>query len=695
MKELLALEREGKVTPEVISIVITHSGKQTAAIVECLRSGKLNMDNLNEALMLTRNSYSLNLINAKSLDDLSVAEMKQLRNIIAVKGSNLHSGKAAIEQTFRDTLCELDTPLMPKDLIARQRVLSQVVERLSTLTKVNKVSPEVSNRFAQNFGNVEKAFVNATGSIDDLANAGGVQLRYSRDAFKQNITAQISHLPKNEQTKILEKFGLIRVEDDILGGFPVLAQDVKGLSQTEIAINNEIGKFLFQNEVVLPKGFENYQRALDDIVEAFPEFMYTIGSKQHDTHYLGLAEHILKVFEQNMKNPLYKKLNAQERRILGVSTILHDLNKTEKMIDDIHPLISSQSTNAIMERFPNLSLNEKDRIINLVENHHWLTQVSDDAVYDFDTVQKLAYKFRSGNDFIMAKIFAESDLKGVNVTFWENFGSKINSPMSKAIEKEIETLQMNGKAIFTADITMKKALQNGGVKTVLGTGAEQTNNVVIKASQIGLDEMPVLYHAPATDDAFTMMMSGMGYGKEGVFSVTMGKNGRSAVFQKRPEFILFRRPNQNNVVYAALENGDTGANKDYSAMMKFAFENKGFSEFVCKDYATLTGKVLARETYGKLYREISSLENPHSIHSNKVVKDILGGQDEALAFEKAIINGNNKLVCQGDKTTTDFSELVAGDLRAGGMGTNRQPQDMSFSVRKLCEKYNLPIVVFD
>ena len=97
----------------------------------------------------------------------------------------------------------------------------------------------------------------------------------------------------------------------------------------------------------------------------------------------------------------------------------------------------------------------------------------------------------------------------------------------------------------------------------------------------------------------------------------------------------------------------------------------------------------------KLYREISSLENPNLIHSNRVVQNILGGQDEAMAFEKAIINQNNRYICQGDKTTTEISELVGGDFRAGGMGTNRQPQDMSFSVRKLCEKYNLPIVVFD
>lgn len=698
-KELLALEKQGKILPVNVLNIIDVSKYQSPQyidnLIKYIYCGKVNKSNLNQALMLNRNYYSLNLLNAKSLDDLSVVELKQLREIIACKGSNRNAMKARVEQTFRDTLCELDTPLMPKDINARKQVLSQVVERLSAFTKVNHVSPQVSSRFTQNFGNVEKAFMNATGSIDDLMKAGGVQLRYSRDAFKQNIMGQISHLPQAEQTRVLERFGLIKMSDDVLGGIPVHIQDTKGLSQAELAINNEINKFLFQNKVVLPKGFENYQMVLDDIVETFPEFMYTIGSKQHDTHYLGLSEHILKVFEQNMKNPLYKNLNAQERRILGVSTILHDLNKTEKIVDDIHPLISSQSTNAIMERFPHLSLNEKDRIINLVENHHWLTKIDDVDNFNMETVKDIAFKFRSGNDFTMAKIFAESDLKGVNAKFWKDYGGKINCPMTRAIEENIAQLQMNGKAIFTADVTMAKVLENGGTRMVLGTGAEQTNNVVVKASQMGLNEMPVLYHAPATDDAFEMMMSGMGYGREGVFSLTLGKNGRSAVFQKRPEFMLFRRPNMNNVTYISVENGSTGVNKAYHVLQKFAFEDIGFSEVCCKNYAEIIGKTMSRETYGKLYREISSLENPNLIHQNKVVQQILGGQDEAMAFEKAIIKTNNHYICQGDKTTVEFSEAVAGDLRAGGIGTNRQPQDMSFSVRKLCEKYNLPIVVFD
>ena len=76
----------------------------------------------------------------------------------------------------------------------------------------------------------------------------------------------------------------------------------------------------------------------------------------------------------------------------------------------------------------------------------------------------------------------------------------------------------------------------------------------------------------------------------------------------------------NNIVYTATSNGDTGVNKSYLMMKNMAYETIGFSSSVCDDYANLTGKVMSRETYGQLYREISSLENPNLIHSNSVVQ---------------------------------------------------------------------------
>ena len=43
----------------------------------------------------------------------------------------------------------------------------------------------------------------------------------------------------------------------------------------------------------------------------------------------------------------------------------------------------------------------------------------------------------------------------------------------------------------------------------------------------------------------------------------------------------------------------------------------------------------------------------------------------------------------------NFSEAIASDLQVGSIGTNRQPEEISYIVRKLCQDNNWPIVRFD
>ena len=162
---------------------------------------------------------------------------------------------------------------------------------------------------------------------------------------------------------------------------------------------------------------------------------------------------MLMAFQENVRNPLYKTLSFEERRMLGIATLLHDINKIEHTIDRQHPLISSQTVNAIVNRMGGLTNAEKNRIINFVENHHWLMQITNGKEFSPEIVDDIAYTFRKGNDFTMAKIFAESDLKAVNKDFFPAYGNKIQSNMVKAIENRITQIQSGGKLIYTTDIT--------------------------------------------------------------------------------------------------------------------------------------------------------------------------------------------------------------------------------------------------
>ena len=306
---------------------------------------------------------------------------------------------------------------------------------------INIVPQYVVTNFLNNWKQIFDVFNNPKLSIDSLVNKGGIQLKYSRQDFKTNIFSKINRLSTTEQTAVLAKFGLERKEADTLAGLPIRLETKQNLTPLEASVNNEIEKFYSQNQIILPNGFESFQGSLESICRTFPEFIFTIGAKQHHAHKNTLAEHMLKTLQENMKNPLYKTLNDSDKKVLSIATLLHDINKTEGHVDPEHPEASAKTATAIVKRMDGLTDIDKKRIVNFVKNHHWLMKVSNGCWYDSSKAEDIAHTFRYGNDFKMAKIFAESDLKAVNPFFYELYGSKINSPMTKAIEEKIAILQ--------------------------------------------------------------------------------------------------------------------------------------------------------------------------------------------------------------------------------------------------------------
>src|SRR5574344_2076939 len=702
LKTLLEYEAQGKIPAEKIASVLkmqqVTEPQKFNELMEAIESGKVNSKNINYAIDLTENYIPLKLLNAKSLDNLSKEELKSLNNILAEKGSNRNKAKALTEQSFRDKICELDTPILPKDKLKRSKLVSEISKKLTELTKVNTVSNSISSKFLADLETISDNIAKSKHSVQDLSKVGGVKLEYSRDAFKQNIFDTIKSLSDTEKERILEKFGLVQQAGNAMSGLPVYVKNTEGLTSIEKTINKEIGKFLYNNEVVLPKGFEEYQSSLDEICKTFPEFKFTIGSQQHSTHSMAWCEHILLAFQEKLRNPLYKELNQTDKRILGISTLLHDINKIEGIVDKSHALMSSKTANSIVQRMEDLSVSEKNRIINFVENHHWLEKISENEDFNEQTVKDLAYKFRSGNDFTMAKIFAESDLKSVNSRFFDKFGSKINSKMSKSIENEIINIQNKGRLIYTADVTAKSAIKAGAKVVKLGEGAEITNNLVISAKQLGVDNQNVLYHAPGAYDGYLLIKSGLGYGNEGVFSCSLGRNGNSAVFQGRKEFLGFRRPDMNKISTVSKYNLNSGTMKSYTEERSLSLNDCNFSQYAKKRYKELTSKDISDKDYALIFREIQNLKKPEFIHTNKVVQKILGDEKSAKLFEDSIIQTNENFL-SSSKTATGkdwrFSEIVASDLEAGFLGTNRFPKEISYNLRKFCEENDLPIVVFD
>lgn len=657
LKELLMLQKEGKLAPENITQLLKmypeNYGIECREFLSMLKKGEVTNENISQALLMVENGIPLEIFNPKNLTKYSKDDLRYFSLIL----------QASIEK-------------LPMEL------LHNITKEAAKLTKVNIVSKAVSKEFLNKFEQSMNVFAEHKHTIDDLVKAGGVKLSYTRESFKENILSKIKDLPSSEQKAILNKFGLAQESEGIMSGFPVLMEQGAKLTPVESSINNEIRKFLTENKIMLPAGFEEYQGALDGICKTFPEFMFTIGAKQHKTHTKHLAEHMLMAMQENMKNPLYKTLNPSDRRVLGISTLLHDLNKIERTVDPIHPLTSSQSVNAIVQRMEGLTTTDKNRIINFVENHHWLMKIKDLESVNPEVVSDLAFKFRHGNDFQMAKIFAESDLKAVNSGFFPTYGGKIQSKTVQEIEQRIRQIQANGKMVFTTDVTLDRAINAGAKELTLGEGKNVTKNWVVGAKELGLDKENVIYHA--ADEAGLICAAGnCGYGRELVLSASLGKQGQMGTYGNCPQFIGFRQMDMNNIGSAFKSNTKYG--KTYNKMKLYLFKENTFPLKVKKQYS------ITDDDYAKVFNEVSSRNLKLSeIHSDKSIQKILGGKKEAIEFEEAVKSVNKEL----ESTEEGFKEVVIMNPELGFIGTKNGAQAIGYDLRKFAQEHNIPIVEF-
>ena len=664
LKRLLAIQEEGLITPErlqqILKLESNGLSKECDEFIKLIQKGSIKNEQLDTAMIMLYNEIPLKALNPKNFSEFSKQELREISNVLRT-GNDENS----------------------------QNLLMKISAYLSKSTPVNKVSNEVSTKFINNFDKIAEDLAKSGKTMDELVSAGGIRLSYPRQLFKENILKQIKHLNESEQAKLLNKFGLEKDTGGRLNGLPVFHSDNTGFSEVEKLLNNEIGKFLNENKIVLPKGFEEYRKPLEEICNVFPEFKYVIGVQTNPAHNKPIAEHILMAFQENMKNPLYKTLNASDRRVIGISTLLHDINKIEKVkLDTAHPIISSQTAQAITERMQGLSVAEKDRIIDLVKNHHWLEGIKNGTEFSEKEIQDLAVKFRCGNDITLAKIFAESDLKAVNEKFFRDYGGKLDSTMVKALEDQVFKIQaQKGRLIYNADLTIEKGIAKGAIEKTVGEGANTVTNRVIKAKDLGMDNEMILAHQ-LKDGISNLIRAKQGciHGGEGIFSTVTTEFGNLKLYYNNDNayFLGFREINQGNILFA--KQGKSGWERGYDYLYK-QLNSNGSSELVKKlkeTFNSLAKSNITDEQYVKAYRAIQGV-NINEIHLNENIQKIFG--ENAKYFEQAVKDTNRGLI---QKNT----QVVIADPEIGFLGTTVPYEQMDNRIRQFCQKNNLLIVEF-
>lgn len=236
----------------------------------------------------------------------------------------------------------------------------------------------------------------------------GLPLKYSHDEMLKDLKESLMALPYSERSAIMNKFNIHTIGDE-LSDIPKLSQIPS--TPNEEKILNILNKYAKQNSLQISD--PALKAELENFIKDVPEFTFMIGKKQNGIHAYSLDSHTIQNLQKALKYAADANISDEQKEILKMSILLHDMGKQYKGVsvsDTGHAALSKQYAASILDRF-NYSSETKNKILNLIENHHWFKDFNKGNI-NADQVVKMF-----GDDLTLAQIMAKADLESVSDTF--------------------------------------------------------------------------------------------------------------------------------------------------------------------------------------------------------------------------------------------------------------------------------------
>ncbi len=363
----------------------------------------------------------------------------------------------------------------PNNYLNLENEITKIQDSINHIITPTPVSKPDSIRMFKNF------FANNNPLLDELLSKSniekygknGLPLSYSRTSFLEDLNRILKEVSPEEETTILRKLGIsiIKNEDRIVGYDGIIDLGKLSKAGNEAKVLSIAQKFIKENRIETDD--EALNEVLNSLIKGMPEFVNIIGKQQHKSHDYALDIHTLAVLKNAMSNPKYKELSNTDKFCLKFATLLHDISKADSIKDDGHAELCSLYAKDILGKdVMQIPPEIKDRIFELIKNHHWLTDFSQEN----KSAEELAVLFRRTNDLKVAQIMSEADLKSVNANdkFYnlhaEMLSDEIQEPLVDAIKKinadgnifltnriidskKIPTMSRNGKNYKVVDFT--------------------------------------------------------------------------------------------------------------------------------------------------------------------------------------------------------------------------------------------------
>lgn len=658
------------------------------------RRGKLNDSNLDDYI---------NIIKSIDKQGYSFLDSNDKHALLAVISKLSDTDKALLKKHgFNiDTISKTLSGVKPNVKISSAQQREFLVTTLSNNNaKANKVFKEF-----------------------DFAKYGtdGLPLKYSRKDFMNNVEDILKDLPTQDRVEILSHYGIENDNfDGLLNNRPF--EDLSGYSpefkNAAKKVQSEIDKFTTKNEVDIPD--KEVKEILDGLIKGLPEFTSIVGKQQHGTHAYSVDIHMLKVLQDAMNNPAYRKLSDKSKTVLKFAAILHDVGKAAGVVDSNHFRTSANYMSSILDKF-NLPTEMKHQIIDAVDNHHWFGDFNTDKL----SAQDVAVKCRRSGDLEVYKILAKADLANVSSTFHyrvtgtsnkAEYDAFIDKKMSE-VDVEIKKMNSNAPVVFDSKIL------NGGkkfpTKKVVKNGVEYNVRVLNLAD---LPEgMPLekygfvsgttkenatfgVHFSDSLKESYDVIMSDSRRLAQGhpIFSYMLLKWGHAGRISQ--EGLIFNVDNSNTVIASSV-NSVSGFKKNlrehsspfFNDGSMVANERAKISNLIREHLSENAGVKLSRDEYAELFgKYLKSKKHISQIKEDVKIGDkVIKANDLKSAIEKAqetlfTYNKSNEV----DGSFDGNNEMTTVDpVPVGLYSTKFRIEDCSPELLKMAEEEGLPIIL--
>lgn len=394
----------------------------------------------------------------KNINELSQAEKRKLMNKL-VKNNSASFG-------FSSDLA----PILPKNQKEYCALLNKLAKSIGIDTK--PLSAQDKKFFEDSLSRLD-------GSIKKVDfDKASISLKISRQDFIDSVSKQMDELDDLEKRKVMDYFGF-EIVDGKLRGYPVNLNNGEKLAEisnkkTKKVIENIrplVVDFSEHNPIIVAGADKAFEKDLNDILKGLPELRSMIGKAQHETHAYSLDKHTMKVLQGVVSDPRFASLPAEDKKVLSIASLLHDITKAEGLRDPMHPMESAFDAYYIIQKMK-LPEEQQLKIYELIKSHNWLDRLNHPKNTPADVqriAQDIAFDARHTNTFELAKILCKADMKAVKKdSLFFKHHEKTLDEMSATVDKYLKRIHESQIVLPQTVIPKASQIKNGVIKEADG-----------------------------------------------------------------------------------------------------------------------------------------------------------------------------------------------------------------------------------